>query len=92
MQLASLVGASRSASPAAGSLLLPSCSTLVALPYRAEVERYRAETVAAANDDRTQQLRALSVDLTAVEEQVRGVLIECAVHARSSRHNWCLAP
>ena len=38
--------------------------------HRSEVERYRAETAAAANDDRTQQLRALSAELAAVEEQV----------------------
>ena len=38
--------------------------------HRAEVERYRTETAAAANDDRTQQLRVLGMELAAVEEQV----------------------
>lgn len=35
-----------------------------------EVERYHAETLAAANDDRSQLLRALSAELAAVEDQV----------------------
>ena len=54
-------------------LLLPTLSTLPTLPlrlpgspfHRAEVERYRAETLAAANDDRTLALRALGNELAA---------------------------
>ena len=38
---------------------------------RAEVERYRSETTAAAGDSCAQQLHALSLDLAAVEDQVR---------------------
>ena len=36
------------------------------------MERHRAETVAAANDDRSQALRALGAELVAVEEAAEG--------------------
>lgn len=55
---------------------------------RSEVERYRAETAAAANDDRTQQLRALSAELAAVEEQVGPGLCQLrGCGQQGSQHN-----